>query len=1247
MILLFKACGWWGPSHGGSHVKQMAHEDGESGGSGDYFYNDLLQFAHVSEFLSNYVYGKEKGSLIPNQIFIIGKLTSESVKEIGYFIDGFSDKHATVRISGRSLKHADEQRHESFIKIVDTLPDIIKNPEVIGNPNRDNSVFLVHQTDENYLLVLEIAKNGNGSDVVNIITTRDRGLKRHREKSSEWLEGRRSLILDTKRSHAGGDISDVQPSGSSNIPKPLKKSSDLSSNKEVFITKLVIKSVGEDKVLYDLDLSKKVERSIQEQPARKMRTTKSQTKLSFLSIDEMEKYINHDFGVMKKSILFIKSSDIQKAVPNAKKVILLFKSNVKGHTRRLRSGKLVYVNPYSNKIWAHAHAEDERQLNLFEDNKRQPDLFNDDTEANLRVLRAKQDVPKEKRDELVAQVADKEKTGEQVDASELTDSNEDLLMAKIKAVKRRLREAKDPEKINKIEREIRELRRQAIEGMSKTDDDKPVEQVVETSTDRSDDIDLAEDREDLADEMTRDPHSDKSRELLRKIAEKHNDTKTDIQPGRTTIADEDNPNSPNYRYRDTGYVAGSRKELAASVIRLAAKNGRRVNAQEVDWAAIETNPREAKELITKSNLFGDVSWGNLREQGMQSAAGFLIDRVYASVGTEPAEDSPQARKDYAFGLQTIRERLERCKSVDDVVKIVDEMRDESRGSMLSDEDADRYQALSAQAIDKLNERHILNDAKDVAYKVMRSARNDLYAAEYDINKRERRKWKVPPEMVVALEVAKVRSESAEKAWESVWGESKGKLDQLENDIGVFQREMHEIRERAITRNAAENPLTRAWNVLGARFNSVLNFRSSTFIYGNKRISGSEAFRSHVVSAKNDKIKDWAWAEKEGGTKVKQERKESVRFQLKVADKFDRVGGRKIKPESTVDLKDRFNLREVQSGNWVLRDPISAKFHVEHTAEAFADLADIIGVPDRDVSMNGRLAMAFGARGAGAKGWKDSAAMAHYEPVHRIINLTKMGGGGALGHEWAHALDNMIKEAVTGETGKKDDFASEDPTLLPSGELRDAFMAIRSAMLDGNEKAPEKLTYSDSDIRLADHNINRMSVGGIAKLIKEAGNAEKAVQAVDDYYGGRVLSKKSLKIKNDWRRIAVAYHDRKPGGADVWVKAGPGMSRFAIGARELDAGGTRYWESTHEMFARAFQSYIEDALASKGQKNDYLSVYADNKHHFDKMLGIQWRPYPEGIERERINIAMERLLAAVRKHDVLAKATAMFDKFMVG
>jgi hypothetical protein len=68
--------------------------------------------------------------------------------------------------------------------------------------------------------------------------------------------------------------------------------------------------------------------------------------------------------------------------------------------------------------------------------------------------------------------------------------------------------------------------------------------------------------------------------------------------------DEDDPSSENYRYRDTGYIAGSRKEAAALFLILAGREKRQVSARDIDWDAIEENPRQAEKLIVKSNLFG-------------------------------------------------------------------------------------------------------------------------------------------------------------------------------------------------------------------------------------------------------------------------------------------------------------------------------------------------------------------------------------------------------------------------------------------------------------------------------------------------------------------------------------------------------------------------------------------------------------------------------------------------------------------
>lgn len=55
-------------------------------------------------------------------------------------------------------------------------------------------------------------------------------------------------------------------------------------------------------------------------------------------------------------------------------------------------------------------------------------------------------------------------------------------------------------------------------------------------------------------------------------------------------------------------------------------------------------------------------------------------------------------------------------------------------------------------------------------------------------------------------------------------------------------------------------------------------------------------------------------------------------------------------------------------------------------------------------MGGELSIAFGARGSGN-------AMAHYEPLRQVINLTKTKGAGSLAHEYGHAIDYIIGSKV--------------------------------------------------------------------------------------------------------------------------------------------------------------------------------------------------------------------------------------------
>ncbi|BDQ35937.1 hypothetical protein SYK_02970 [Pseudodesulfovibrio nedwellii] len=98
--------------------------------------------------------------------------------------------------------------------------------------------------------------------------------------------------------------------------------------------------------------------------------------------------------------------------------------------------------------------------------------------------------------------------------------------------------------------------------------------------------------------------------------------------------------------------------------------------------------------------------------------------------------------------------------------------------------------------------------------------------------------------------------------------------------------------------------------------------------------------------------------------------------------------------------DDFGFRAVEFGNW--NNQTERQEILNHAYDGLMDLADVIGVPPKALSLNGDLALAFGARGQGL-----SAAKAHYEGHYGVVNLTKMKGAGSLAHEWFHGFDHYL------------------------------------------------------------------------------------------------------------------------------------------------------------------------------------------------------------------------------------------------
>jgi len=145
-------------------------------------------------------------------------------------------------------------------------------------------------------------------------------------------------------------------------------------------------------------------------------------------------------------------------------------------------------------------------------------------------------------------------------------------------------------------------------------------------------------------------------------------------------------------------------------------------------------------------------------------------------------------------------------------------------------------------------------------------------------------------------------------------------------------------------------------------------------------------------------------------------------------------GADVTPEQ---FQGAFGFRGVQFGNYV--EGARRQQDLNRAYDALIDLAGVLGLSPRALSLGGRLGLAFGARGTGGT----DAAAAHYEPTTVVINLTKREGAGSLAHEWWHGLDNYFsRQRGDGGSFMTTDSRSGDGVRE---EMRAAFREVVSSI----------------------------------------------------------------------------------------------------------------------------------------------------------------------------------------------------------
>lgn len=335
------------------------------------------------------------------------------------------------------------------------------------------------------------------------------------------------------------------------------------------------------------------------------------------------------------------------------------------------------------------------------------------------------------------------------------------------------------------------------------------------------------------------------------------------------------------------------------------------------------------------------------------------------------------------------------------------------------------------------------------------------------------------------------------------------------------------------------------------------------------------------------------------------------------------------------IKD-FSIRGGEFGNWL--NDNDRRESVNLCYEAFHDLAKALDIQPEDVSLNGRLAIAFGARGQGS-------ALAHYEIEREVINITKMRGAGSLGHEWGHAMDDILRK----EQNFKGLGSNEYVPYMQEFMNRLKYNPVEPNAcftMDRRQSVAEK-----RGLPVMDMTISELETGGypfrslypvspdVAVVVKEYADEVQFYHLTSDGNKTPVKSLEELKElagKGELLAVDQKEWDKKAVDGELMIFSRK-PSEFYQNSITLDSMYSKqdkgYWQSNEELFARAFACYVKDKLTEQGLRNDYLCGHADCGEAINTN-GEIIRAYPVGEERIQINRAFDSLIQDFKDKELL-------------
>lgn len=352
-------------------------------------------------------------------------------------------------------------------------------------------------------------------------------------------------------------------------------------------------------------------------------------------------------------------------------------------------------------------------------------------------------------------------------------------------------------------------------------------------------------------------------------------------------------------------------------------------------------------------------------------------------------------------------------------------------------------------------------------------------------------------------------------------------------------------------------------------------------------SSKEAF-AYIKNNYGDLVAEW--------DKVK-ERDNVTKADMRNAENRPRTGQdwREGKDVTEQQFAETMGFRGVQFGNWVGQGAGGKDWQgmLNQAYDALMDLANIIGVPPKAISLNGSLGLSFGARGSGN-------AAAHFEPDSLVINLTKTKGAGSLAHEFFHALDNYFSRQRGGEVKIKRGLNAQQ--------------AYRNQ---------NYITYRPEPMYV--HKSGRSTPMTKAQLERMRAENPKSGYFAEENWHVDPAHPKGVRpeVERAFAELVEALDES------------PMKARSAMNDKAVDG----YWSRIIERGARAFENYVIAKMMENGYHNDYL---ANVKSVDDFPRAKERYPYLMPEEVKPISDAFDNLFATVETKET-DSGVAIYNK----